>query len=332
MPPAAPNPRLTVVVLTWNEAANVGACLDALREQTCKDFEVVLLDAASRDGTVEVARAHAKDFPVPLTLEVAPRRTSVGEARNRGVELARAPAVGFVSADAVPSPQWVEEALAGLEEADLVYGRQEHAPHARLSLAGAVRGLRYHFPSEAPPDPAAYASHVSAAIRKDVLASFPLGTTVAASALDDLLLARRAERAGRRVAYRPGMAVRHRDVRGAGAELRKNWREGLGWGAFARELGWHRDALLWLAFIGGALMVFAGAPGVLTGLVLAGALWAPAVRRAWRRRRALPRDQLALGVLATPPFDLAFLAAYLRGLAAPERAPFPIRTPMEDAP
>src|SRR5687767_3164824 len=230
MSPLAPaSPRLSVVVLTWNEERNIRACLEALSRQTVRELEVLVLDAASTDGTVAAVRELLDSYPLPIRLEVAATRQSVGEARNLGVRLARSDAVAFLSADAEPSPAWAEAALRGLGGADLVFGRQIHAPHERTAGA-AVRGLRYHFPTGETPEPERYASNVNAAIRKSVLTAFPFGTTKGASAVDDVLLTRRAVAAGNRVAYAPKMVVRHHDVDGWRAELAKNRREGQGWG------------------------------------------------------------------------------------------------------
>lgn len=316
----APRPsQLTVVLLTWNEERNVAACLDGLARQRDRDFEVVVVDAASTDRTAELVRARREQLPVPLRLDVAATRISVGEARNRGVALARSANVAFLSADAVPGPDWVSEALHSLRSADMVFGRQVHDP-PRWGLGAAVRGLRYHhFPTGPSSDPARFASNVNAALRRDVALAFPFGTSAAASAVDDLLLAQRALRAGYHAAYNPDMVVRHRDVDSARMELAKNLREGLGWGSFARELGWNKPVLAWGALLAFAALLLALSPGLGTLLVLALALWAPALRRAWHRRGRMDLGPLLLGVAGSPPFDLVFLVAYAAGLAAAQR-------------
>ena len=50
-------PRVSVVVPTLNEAANIGACVDAARDQLGA-AEVLVVDAGSSDDTVQVARRH----------------------------------------------------------------------------------------------------------------------------------------------------------------------------------------------------------------------------------------------------------------------------------
>lgn len=311
------SPSLSVVLLTWNEEANVAACLTALARQTRQDFEVVLVDAASTDRTVQVVLEVQPSLPFPLRLVVAERRISVGEARNRGVQLAQAPNIAFLSADTEPSPRWAEMALLRLEGADLVYGRQVHSPTKAVGIGPAVRGLRYHFPSGAAMDPAKYASHVNAGIRREILLTFPIGTTPGASAVDDILLVKRATSAGYRAAYEPRMAVLHRDVDSWRTELRKNRREGLGLGEHADELGLQTPVLVWAA-----LMALAGTAAVLwptpaTAALAALAIWLPALRRAAHRAGHMPPGRLLVGVLASPLFDLAFLLAYMRGLLRP---------------
>ncbi|MHB8633739.1 MAG: glycosyltransferase family 2 protein [Thermoplasmatota archaeon] len=304
---------LSVVILTRNEAANIGGCLAALASQTSRDMEVIVIDAASTDGTADAVRAFAGAFPVPLRLQVAATALPIGAARNQGVRMAAAPAIAFLSADAEPDPEWVHEALLGLATHDMVFGMQIHAPRA-WTLAACVRALRYHYPSQPPADPLAFASNVGAAYRREVLTQHPFDDW--ANAAEDLRLAKRAAAAGFTACYRPRMVVRHHDVATVRQEGRKNRREGHGWAVYRHDLGWRPGVLAWgLALaVPAALIPWRPLPAL---LLLAAALWFPAARRAVRRRRALSWRPLLVGVLASPPFDLAFLFHYVRGLARP---------------
>lgn len=323
---ASSAPALSIVILTWNEADQIEACLHSLARQTSHDFEVIVVDAASTDSTVRIVERIAYAFPVPLRLHVAPTRLRVGPARNLGVELARADLIAFVSADAEADERWVEESLQTKHLGDVMFGRQIHAP-ARPNIGAAVRGLRYHFPETDTEEPERYASNVNAVVRRDVLTAFPFGSSVGASAVDDLLLARRSDEAGYRVAYNPQMVVFHHDVDSVHGEFVKNLREGVGWGEHTAELGLHRPMLAW-----GALLILATAalaifPSALAAFILVLVVWAPALRRGWRRRNEIAPLDLAVGIMASPAFDLAFLVAYVRGLLSRRRPrPVPIKT------
>lgn len=302
-----------MVLLTWNEERNIGACLASLARQRRQDFEVIVVDAGSTDRTATIVGERQGDFPVPLRLGVARRRLPIGEARNLGVALSQAPLVAFLSADAEADEAWTQQALRSLETCDMVFGRQVHDPH-RWTVGAAVRGLRYHFPSGTTSDPLRYASNVAAAYRKEILLAYPFDPWV--NAAEDLLLARRAHAAGYRAAYNPDMVVRHHDVATAREEMRKSIREGRGWGAYRSELGLFVPLLGWGGALGVALALLLWRPGLATLGILVAALWLPALRRGLRRLRAMPPLQLLKGIAASPAFDVAFLLNYLRGLGA----------------
>ena len=58
-------PKVTVVIVNWNGERFLGRCLTALLAQTAKPREIILLDNASTDLSVEIERR----FPaVPLLL------------------------------------------------------------------------------------------------------------------------------------------------------------------------------------------------------------------------------------------------------------------------
>lgn len=313
-------PKLSVVVLTLNEQANIRDCLASLAAQQDKRFEVILVDAASADRTLDIVRAMAPGFPVPLRIEAAATRLPIGEARNLGVQLAKAPNVAFLSADAEAAPDWTARALQGLESADMVFGRQVHEPR-NWTVGAAVRGLRYNFPGGPAKDPLQFASNVAAAYRKPVLVANPFDPW--ANAAEDLLLARRAAAQGHVALYDPQLLVRHHDVAEARIEWRKNVREGQGWAVYRSELGYLPELLAWGGLLAAATAFAVVSPGVLSIGLVAAALWLPALRRALRRRaEPIPLRGLALGLAASPAFDLAFLASYVRGLAQ-RKAPLP---------
>jgi glycosyltransferase involved in cell wall biosynthesis len=77
--------------------------LDSLVAQTLPDWELILVDGASTDGSAEVARRLGSR----VTLVSAPDRPPPGEARNRAALRARAPILAFLDAD----DRWREDKL-----------------------------------------------------------------------------------------------------------------------------------------------------------------------------------------------------------------------------
>ena len=58
-----PTPLVSLLVPVYNRADLLAACLDSAIAQTTGDFEVVVVDGASTDGTWEVCRRYADADP-----------------------------------------------------------------------------------------------------------------------------------------------------------------------------------------------------------------------------------------------------------------------------
>lgn len=93
---------LSVVVPVLDMADSIGACLEALAGQALPSgqFEVIVVDNGSTDGTQDVVRR----YPVRLLHEPA---AGACNARNTGVRAATGAFVAFTDADCVPSRGWL---------------------------------------------------------------------------------------------------------------------------------------------------------------------------------------------------------------------------------
>jgi glycosyltransferase involved in cell wall biosynthesis len=83
-----------------------------LETQTYRDFEVVVVDNGSTDGTLEDLRDRAVTNAVPHGVTVLSEPGSLGRVRNAGVAAARGALLAFVDSDCVPTAAWLEEGLA----------------------------------------------------------------------------------------------------------------------------------------------------------------------------------------------------------------------------
>jgi len=50
-------PSISIVICNWNGRHLLEECLDSLQRQTFRDFEVILVDNGSTDGSVELLEA-----------------------------------------------------------------------------------------------------------------------------------------------------------------------------------------------------------------------------------------------------------------------------------
>lgn len=110
---------LSVVVPVLDMADSIGPCLEALVGQSlpADQFEVIVVDNGSTDGTPEVVRR----YPVTLLSESTPGACN---ARNTGIRAATGQFIAFTDADCVPTRGWLRQlarASAG-PDVDVVAG------------------------------------------------------------------------------------------------------------------------------------------------------------------------------------------------------------------
>lgn len=105
----ANNPEVSVVIPAYNEATYIDRLLEALVLQNFKDFEVVVSDATSHDGTDKVVKQFSKKLDVRM-LESPPKGPAHG--RNVGAKTARGKWLLFLDADDdIDNPNFIETLL-----------------------------------------------------------------------------------------------------------------------------------------------------------------------------------------------------------------------------
>lgn len=100
------NPKISVVIPVKNREDMISKCLKAVFSQSCKPYEVVIVDGHSTDKTVE----KAKEFPVKIVYE---DYGTVGGARHVGLKNARGEYVAFTDADCIPEEDWLKNLVDG---------------------------------------------------------------------------------------------------------------------------------------------------------------------------------------------------------------------------
>jgi CDP-glycerol glycerophosphotransferase len=106
-------PRVSVVVPVYNVEAYLDDCLRSISAQTVRDFEVVMVDDGSTDGSVEIAERHAeRDSRLRLVRQA---NGGLGNARNTGVQAAEGEFLSFVDSDDRLPPDALELLLGALD-------------------------------------------------------------------------------------------------------------------------------------------------------------------------------------------------------------------------
>jgi CDP-glycerol glycerophosphotransferase len=106
-------PRISAVVPIHNVEPYLADCLESILAQTAKDFEAILVDDGSTDGSAAIAEAFTRRDP-RLRLIQRPNG-GLGAARNTGIEAATGEFLAFVdSDDLLPPDAWARQ-IASLD-------------------------------------------------------------------------------------------------------------------------------------------------------------------------------------------------------------------------
>ena len=101
-----------MVIVNWNGERFLDRCLIALLAQTAKPHEIILMDNASTDGSVEIARR----FPAVRVIALE-QNTGFARGNNLAIEAASAESewIALINPDAFAAPRWLEALLAVAE-------------------------------------------------------------------------------------------------------------------------------------------------------------------------------------------------------------------------
>ncbi|MBN2615065.1 MAG: glycosyltransferase family 2 protein [Bacteroidales bacterium] len=146
-------PMFSVVCLTYNHAAYIQQCIESVQQQTCKDWELLILDDGSVDGSGEQVRPYLKDERIRYFYQENKGSGRLSENYNFLLSKAQGTYITILEGDDYAEPGLLSshrEAMLGNPEAILSYNR------VRVMDPG-------HFweapkPSDVEKDPAAFAN------------------------------------------------------------------------------------------------------------------------------------------------------------------------------
>ena len=172
-------PAVSVIVNFLDQKAFIRESLDSVLAQTFQDWELLLIDDGSNDGSTEIAQQYARAFPAKIRYfeHAGHENRGISASGNVGLRAARAAYVAFLDADDVWLPSKLQDQVPLLDrypDAVMLYGdttywyswtgRDEDAQRDTCVPAGVPRGtlvdpptlfvrmLRQEFPIPCPSD------------------------------------------------------------------------------------------------------------------------------------------------------------------------------------
>ncbi len=110
--------KCSVIVPVYNMAADgkLEYCLNSLIHQTLKDIEIIAVDDASTDGSLDILRRYELDYPEKVKVIHYEKNRRQGGAKNEGLKVARGEWIGFLDSDDWVTPDFYERLIGKAEE------------------------------------------------------------------------------------------------------------------------------------------------------------------------------------------------------------------------
>jgi len=105
-------PRVSVIIPTYNRRAYVQEAIDSVLAQTCTDYEIIVVDDGSTDGTGEVLRERYGSLVVYAWQE----NQGVSAARNAAIRACTGEFVALLDSDDLWLPRKLERQMAAFEQ------------------------------------------------------------------------------------------------------------------------------------------------------------------------------------------------------------------------
>jgi GT2 family glycosyltransferase len=210
-------PRVSIVIPTWNQAGLLAAALRTLRAQTFADFETIVVDNASTDGTAAML---ARDFPEVRLLRL-PENRGFAPATNAGLQAAGGEILVCLNNDVECASGWLAALVGALDRMPDVGSVASRMLDARrpgvLDAAGDAMSLVAWNVGRGEPDGPPYdvareilsACAGAAAYRRTVFEAVGWFDESFFAWFEDVDLGIRAQLAGFRCWYEPAAVVHH---------------------------------------------------------------------------------------------------------------------------
>ena len=104
-------PRVSVIIPNWNGWELLRPCLESLRQQTYRNFEVIVVDNASSDNSAAEVRAH---FPEMRVLALG-HNGGYSAGCNAGIYAARGDILVMLNNDTEADPGWIQALVEALD-------------------------------------------------------------------------------------------------------------------------------------------------------------------------------------------------------------------------
>lgn len=198
-------PKVSIIMRVYNEMPYIKYALRKLKQQSFQDFELIVVDSVSTDGSYELAEKANPDIIYQI-----PKGSYVpGRVLNEAISKASGEIIVFNNSDCIPQNNyWLENLIRPFEQDKhtiAVFANQVPRPDAtplvrkdyeRAFGDGSISSKWKHFFSLA-----------SSAVRREIILQYPFNPTIQYS--EDIEWSWRMKQLGKKITYVPDAIVEH---------------------------------------------------------------------------------------------------------------------------
>jgi GT2 family glycosyltransferase len=197
-------PHVSVIIPVYNALSSLDRCLDALEKSQLRDFELIVVDDHSTDGSEKIAQERCANF---LRLE---KNCGAAAARNCGARMAQSELLFFLDSDVLIEPDTLDRIMRVFAEeptADATFCAYQSDTPAK-SFASQYKNLLHHYTHQVSGREAATFCGGYGAIRRDVFLQMG-GFDERYRAMEDVELGYRLHQAGHRILLSSQIQLTH---------------------------------------------------------------------------------------------------------------------------
>lgn len=134
--------RFTIITICFNSEKTIERTIKSVLAQTCKDYEYIVVDGTSKDGTLDIVKKYEPLFEGRMKWKSEPD-TGIYNAMNKGIKRAEGQIIGIVNSD-----DWLEPETLSILESVL----EENPANYNKILTGEILfhyqdGTTQHYPT-----------------------------------------------------------------------------------------------------------------------------------------------------------------------------------------
>lgn len=124
--------RFSIITICYNSEKTIERTIKSVLAQTCKDYEYIIVDGASKDGTLDIVKRYESQFEGRIKWKSEPDN-GIYNAMNKGIERASGVIIGIVNSD-----DWLEP--DALENVAKAFDKNAHDQNSLY-----CGGINFHF-------------------------------------------------------------------------------------------------------------------------------------------------------------------------------------------